>query len=475
MEEGLKVIELKAKNIKRIKAIDITPQDSTVIISGRNEQGKTSVLDSIWMALGGAAAAKDTPVPIREGESEAEAIVDLGKYKVTRTWTAKGSYLKVESPDGARYPSPQALLDDLRGDYTFDLLDFAKAKPADQKKILMFLTGLEDTLSHLEQLKSKIYADRTMVNRELKNARVKLDGLPVPPEDTPETLIDISHILNEQADAQREHADLDGRRNMLVGARQQEASLTERLKALEESSGGIHQSFNDLCESIEARYLDAIRLAEQERTEKRVQADANKSKSLAQLGQDIEAIKKGLAETIAVADDMAVKIDSFLPLPPVESYRVKIAEAEEINNQVRQLLARQEQELAVLTKESEAFSLTSQLDELEQQKDEAISKASFPIADLGFDDNGVTYKGIPFVQCSSAERLRVSLAIAMALNPKIKVLRITDGSLLDSANLKVISEMVESKGYQLWIEKVSDNGGVGIVIEDGEVKGAEGA
>ena len=110
---------------------------------------------------------------------------------------------------------------------------------------------------------------------------------------------------------------------------------------------------------------------------------------------------------------------------------------------------------------------------LDQTKVTALQAATFPIDGLAFDDDGVTYKGVPFSQCSAAERLRVSLAMAMALNPKIKVLRITDGSLLDKDNLRVIREMVEAQDYQLWIVKVSDGEGVGVIIEDGMVKEVE--
>jgi hypothetical protein len=89
---------------------------------------------------------------------------------------------------------------------------------------------------------------------------------------------------------------------------------------------------------------------------------------------------------------------------------------------------------------------------------------------LGFDDDGVTYNGVPFSQCSSAEQLRVSLGVAMALNPRIRVLRITDGSLLDAENLAVIEEMADLQDFQVWIERVAEDGEVGVVIEDGAVK-----
>ena len=38
-----KIIKLQAENVKRLKAIEITPAGNTVIITGKNAQGKSSV------------------------------------------------------------------------------------------------------------------------------------------------------------------------------------------------------------------------------------------------------------------------------------------------------------------------------------------------------------------------------------------------------------------------------------------------
>lgn len=86
----MKIINLKAENIKKIKAVDITPTDNTVVITGKNGQGKSSILDSILFALGGKDALKDTPKPVRDGEDHASVEIDLGDYKVVRTWNEQG-------------------------------------------------------------------------------------------------------------------------------------------------------------------------------------------------------------------------------------------------------------------------------------------------------------------------------------------------------------------------------------------------
>ena len=76
---------------------------------------------------------------------------------------------------------------------------------------------------------------------------------------------------------------------------------------------------------------------------------------------------------------------------------------------------------------------------------------------VGFTDEGVTYNGVPFSQASSAEQIRVSLAMAMALNPKLRVVRILDGSLLDADSMRQVAEMATAADYQVWVERVADD------------------
>jgi recombinational DNA repair ATPase RecF len=119
----LKLVELRAENVKRLKAVRIKPDGNIVQITGRNAQGKTSVLDSIWYALQGRAKCDR---PIRDGAESAEVEVNLGDLIVKRKWTDKGSYLSVENLEGAVYKSPQAILDKLVGELTFDPLAFTR-------------------------------------------------------------------------------------------------------------------------------------------------------------------------------------------------------------------------------------------------------------------------------------------------------------------------------------------------------------
>ena len=93
-----------------------------------------------------------------------------------------------------------------------------------------------------------------------------------------------------------------------------------------------------------------------------------------------------------------------------------------------------------------------------------------PIDGLSFDSDGVYFKGVPFSQASSAEKLRVSVAMGIAMNPELKVLLIRDGSLLDQKNLKLIAGMANDSGHQVWVERVGSGEECQVIIEDGYVQ-----
>lgn len=153
----------------------------------------------------------------------------------------------------------------------------------------------------------------------------------------------------------------------------------------------------------------------------------------------------------------------------LEAIQTKLDNAEQINADVRTFESWTRASNAVTERQAEAADLTTRLEDIDKRKAEGLAAAEFPVEGLGFDESGVTYNGVPFKQASSAEQLRVSLAMAIALNPKLRVIRIADGSLLDSDNLALVEAIARENDFQVWIEMVGDGDGRGIIIEDGQV------
>ena len=120
----------------------------------------------------------------------------------------------------------------------------------------------------------------------------------------------------------------------------------------------------------------------------------------------------------------------------------------------------------------EAARLEAEITAIDQAKAETLADANLPVKGLAFTENSVTFDGLPLEQASQAQQLRISVAIASALNPKLRAMLVRDGSLLDAESLALLKAEATTADLQLWLEQVGKDG-EGIVIEDGMVEGAE--
>lgn len=405
----MKIINLKAENIKRIEAVDITPQDNTVVISGKNGQGKSSVLDSILWALGGASEIDDKP--IRDGSDKAVIKLDLGDIIVERKFVAgKSSSLVVSTKEGAKYNKPQDILDGMLGAITFDPLAFANQKPKDQADIMKKLVAVDVDFDALEALNKGDFSKRTDINREGHELKAVIESLEKEvPADAPNELIDVSELSDQRA--------------ALTGQRDKKQRITQSLESMREDF-------------------------------RRHKAELDK------LEESMTAATNAIAELPDIKDE------------DLEALRTKIESAQQLNNFVvkKQSLVEKNAKLEDLRVKSTA--LTDAMTARKASADAAIAAAKFPVEGLSFDSTGVLYNNIPFAQCSSAEKLKVSTAVAMSMNPKLKVIRIKDGALLDDENFEILKKMATENDFQIWVERVGADP-MGIIIEDGKVLGAE--
>lgn len=403
----MKIVELVAENIKRLVAVDIKPDGNVVQITGKNGQGKTSVLDSIWWALGGGSTIQAEP--IRQGENFAKIVLDLGDIKVTRTFKkADGetsSSLFVEGKDGSKFSSPQTVLDAVLGRLTFDPLEFSRMKPRDQFDTLRALVPGFDFAAE-EAANRTDFERRTDLNRRSKECRVFAEKIATP-ANLRTALVDEQEILNEY-----EKADDHNRTTIARKANRETAQA--RIKVCRDTIAALQEE----------------------------------------------------------AADLEVKLEDAGPLPPlidVTEVSRRLAIARKENDDFRAAENKKKHEDAALDLEQKAAALSELMKSREERKRAAITAAKLPVEGLTFEEGKVCLRGVPFEQASDAEKLRASIAIAMALNPKLQVVRIRDGSLLDRASMELVATMANERDCQVWIEKVEDSGTVGFVIEEGRL------
>lgn len=409
----MRILELRADNFKRLKAVTVVPSGNIVEITGQNGEGKTSTLDAIWALVGGKDASPDKP--IRTGEESATITALLGdgdevKLKITRKFRLRegGLYttdLFVESGEGARFSSPQGILDALVGSLCFDPLAFTRLKDDEQLKALRAFVP-EVNFTEIEGLNRRDFEERTDVNRHAKELRAQIAALPTPEGDTPAP-VDLAALESRLADTARHNGEIEQRRI--------------RREATEERVSAIQAQITALTD-------------------------------------EMHALQKQLSDAPA------------LPSPiDADDIAQQLASGRERNDLRRRILQREALILHAADAEKRSVTLTQAIETRKEQAAKAVASAKMPVPGLGFGDGFVTLNGEPLGQASSAEQIRASVAIAAAMNPKLRVARVLDGSLLDKRSWAALETYAMEADLQIWIETVDQKSTGAIHIADGGV------
>lgn len=407
----LTIVALDIQNVQRVRAVRIVPTGSTVILGGQNAQGKTSILDAIEMALGGEKALSERP--IRDGARQAQIVVNLGELVIERVITKTGSTLVVRDKDGVKQRAPQTILNDLCNRISFDPLEFSRMDPDKQNELLRKLVGIDFTESN--QQREALYATRTRTTREAKAARATSEGTMVPPN-TPTEPVDIGQLMNQLRDVHAGRARVQEHQRLLAGAEQ------------------------------------AVKDAERAVTDAR------------------EALKR--AEARAATARLQRGQLSAEPPPPAadpSDLERQITEAQSVNRNVDRRRRRDELELEANHLDAQVAELTAAIDAIDAQQREQLAAVKYPVEGLALGESGPLFGGVPLAQASGAQKLRVSVAIGLALNPRLKVLLVRDASLLDSDSLELVAGMAAEAGAQVWLERVGTKDPTAVIISDGQI------
>jgi hypothetical protein len=426
------IVELHAENVKRLKAITIRPSGNVVVIAGRNGQGKTSTLDAIEMLLAGNKALP--PDPVRHGAGSARIVADLGELVVEKTISSKGTQLVVKNADGKKLSSPQTILDQLCSKVAFDPLEFSRMDPKKQDAVLKQVLGID--FSELDADHATIYERRTELNRTVKQLEAKAAGL-TEHKDAPAAEVSVVELMAElerRQACEAEKADLEG-------AAQAAAA---DVAANEETIERQRTTIADLEQQLVAA-RDVLRGYE----------------------DDLVHNRAHQVETRATAD--AYTFDDPADI------KAQLQTVEETNRQVRANAERKAALAAICEARDAARACTEALEGIEGQKAARLAAAEFPVAGLGFSDVGPTLDGVPLEQASAAQRLRLSVAIGAALNPRLKVLLVREGAYLDDDSMQLLAQLADEQGCQVWLERVGGKDPGAVIIEDGEVLDAEAA
>lgn len=410
----VKINQLELENVKRIKAVKIEPtENGLTIVGGKNNQGKTSVLDAIAWALGGN---KFKPSqPNREGSVLPPNLKITLNNGLIVTRTGKNSSLKVTDPEGGK--SGQQILNKLIGEMALNVPEFMTSTPKEKANYLLNILDIGEELTKLEMQERKIYDDRRAIGQIALQKQKYADELQDYP-DAPKELVSASELIKQQQTIMAHNAENQRKR-------MNQKSIYQEYKAAE---GNVI--------ALEAQLTEAKR-------------------KLDKLTDDLETANKDIVDLVDESTD---------------ELEENIKEIDAINVKVR---ANVDKERA--TKEAEEAQQkyedkSLELKKVREEKMHLLDSVQLPLPGLSIEEGEIVFNGQKWDNMSGSDQLKVSTAIVRKLNPNCGFVLLDKLEQMDLDTLKEFGEWLESEGLQAIATRVSTGDECSIIIDDGYVK-----
>ena len=226
--ESMKIDRLEIENVKRVKAVKIAPtKNGLTVIGGRNNQGKTSVLDAIAWALGGD---KFRPSQARrEGSAIPPNLHIVMSNGLIVERKGKNSALKVTDPKGEK--GGQQLLNEFVEQLALDLPKFLRASDKEKADILLKIIGVRDQLAALEVKEKEQYNERQAIGR-IADQKEKFAKEQAYYPDVPSQPVSASELIRRQQEILAQNGENQRKRQRLHELEQRYQDVNDRLQEL---------------------------------------------------------------------------------------------------------------------------------------------------------------------------------------------------------------------------------------------------
>lgn len=418
-KKEVKLIGIELENFKRLNVKEEFDEDArSVTVSGPNGIGKSTFIDAMFICLTGEEIPEE---PIQTGKTKASIKCTLKREeaiyiatlefkkdsagKIKRTFTLKIDEILHDKTKDAR-----KLLEDLIGSIYVDIFDLIQLQPRDLKDKLQEMLKLN--FDDLDGKKKALLADKLTLENKRDSFEDQLNTL---------DFADDGKIY-EKKDA----SDLLAKINE---ARDIEAAKTKASNELSNITDNI---------AVKEDQMQKFKAA------------------MIQLKIEIDEL---------ITKQATVKSNyDLIEVPDVSKIQEEAKSVDE-NNKKADSQSRFKELVGLKTKTDDAIAIIlGQIKKIEQERIDRIANVKLPVEGLGFDADGLTYKGLPLneSQVSSGELIELGAAIAVGLNPKLRIIRVKDASLLDSKHKAAIQKVADQYNFMVFYEVVADTDKLGI-------------
>src|SRR5699024_4788599 len=375
-----------------VKAVKIEPSaNGLTVIGGKNNQGKTSVLDAIAWALGGN---KYRPSQAKRDGSmvEPNLHIKLSNGLIVER-RGKNSDLKVTDPNGEK--AGQRLLDSFVEELAIDLPKFIEQTNKEKANTLLQIIGVGDKLAELEKEELDFYNERRAIGQIEDQKKKFAKEMPYYNE-APIEPISINDLIQQQQDILARNAENQQKRQQLSVIQNKHEQEQQEIARLEQQLNALKQQHLQTTNDLEIAQKDALDLVD----------------------ESTEELENNIAEIDAINLKERANLDKDKADEDAQQYKVQYDQ------------------------------LTVKIEQIRKEKIDLLQSADLPLPELSVANGELIYKGQQWDNMSGSDQLKVATAIVRKLKPNCGFILLDKLEQMDLETMNEFGQWLEQEGLQ---------------------------
>ena len=468
----MKISKIKISNLFGIKEQEL--DGKSIEISGNNGLGKTSILDSIRLALTNSSS---RDYIVKNGETEGEIFIetDTGLTIDRKKRTNSNDYKSIKN-NGKEIASPETFLKDIFTEMQLNPVEFASMSKQEQNRAILDLIEFDwdinwikeqfgeipegidysqNILQVLEDIQaedSPYYKERQNINRDIRNKTAFIE--------------DIAKTIPANYNIEKwENFDLTSKLKELMTIKEKNSQIEEAKSFISSYDNRIkgYEADRQISISAEEKNIQIERESLEKEIatmEEKIKADKEK---LVTLNSKLEDKKKIIdleyQNKIVALDESIQRAKVFANEEKIDTTQLQeecdLAEKMKSHiNEYKRMKSLQD-EITDLKERSE--KLTEKIDLARDLPGEILKIAKLPIEGLSVKNGLALVNGIPVSGLSEGEKLMLCIDITLAKENNLKLILLDGVEKLSEENREKVYKKCIDSGLQFIATRTDNN------------------
>lgn len=468
----MKISKIKISNLFGIKEQEL--DGKSIEISGNNGLGKTSILDSIRLALTNSSS---RDYIVKNGETEGEIFIetDTGLTIDRKKRTNSNDYKSIKN-NGKEIPSPETFLKDIFTEMQLNPVEFANMSKQEQNRAILDLIEFDwdinwikeqfgeipegidysqNILQVLEDIQaedSPYYKERQNINRDIRNKTAFIE--------------DIAKTIPENYNIEKwENFDLTSKLKELMTIKEKNSQIEEAKSFISSYDNRIkgYEADRQISISAEEKNIQIERESLEKEIatmEEKIKADKEKLLTLkSKLEDKKKIIDLEYQNKVAALDESIQRAKVFANEEKIDTTQLQeecdLAEKMKSHINEYKRMSSLQDEITDLKERSE--KLTEKIDLARDLPGEILKIAKLPIEGLSVKNGLALVNGIPVSGLSEGEKLMLCIDITLAKENNLKLILLDGVEKLSEENREKVYKKCIDSGLQFIATRTDNN------------------